>query len=219
MNIVDPRIFVDDQFPLKLRPLIPKTLKTAYRAAGDIIKNNPLLSVAVTRGERGRIIQWAVDFGFERLIETGALPFDKSWEYYGGRSGRYLAIRPQHSVITISQVANPDRQPRDVRFRQNARVHNAPFFDFPEFSDENEFTGEPHILITHGYQNLNFSHLCMPENLHHKGYTYRSGNLMNMPHEVELDGPPPEDTDIDFESLELLKEDIERYRRDYGSGE
>lgn len=219
MKIIDPSHFVDDQFPPNLRHLIPKTLKTAYQAAEALIADDPILSIAEKRGERGRIVSYAVDFGFERLIESGALPFDKSWESFERPTGRYLALRPSHSIITISQICDPTRQPRNVLFRQNARVNNAPFFDVPEFAPESESTGEPHILITHGYQALHFAHLCMPDPDHHRGYRFRSDNLLKLPHEMEPEGPPTENTDIDFEGIELLKQDIERYRRDYGDGE
>jgi hypothetical protein len=37
-----------------------------------------------------------------------------------------------------------------------------------------------------------------------------------LPHEIETEGPPPEDTEVDFESIALLKEDIARFRRDHG---
>lgn len=216
MKPVNPRHFVDDQFPKILRPLIPTTLKTAYRAANDLIADNPPLAMAVNRGERGRIVAWAVDFGFNRLVESGALPFDKSWEEFERPTGRYLALRATHSIITISQIADATKQPRNVLFRQNARVSNAPFFDLPEFADDKDVAGEPHILITHGYQDLTFSHLCMPDPDHRRGYRFRSENLLNLPHEIEPDGPAPEDTDVDFESIQLLKEDIERHRRDHG---
>lgn len=219
MAIVNPRHFVDDQFPQRLRPLVPSTLKTAYRAAADLIADNPPLAMAEIRGERGRIVAWAVDFAFNRLVESGALPFDKSWEWFDRPTGRYLALRPSHSVITISQISDPAKQPRNVIFRQSARVSNEPFLDLPGFADENEVVGEPHILLTHGYQDLNFSHLCMPDPDHSKGFRYRSENLLNLPHEMEPEGPPTEDTDIDFESLNLLKEDIERYRRDHDDSE
>lgn len=215
MKPINPRHFVDDQFPQQYRPLIPTTLKSAYRAAEDIIANNPLLAIAEKRGERGRIISWAVDSAFNRLVESGALPFDKSWESFARPTGKYLALRPSHSVITISQIADPASQPRNVMFRKSARISNAPFFDLPEFSNEMDVNGEPHILITHGYQKLNFSHLCMPDPDHKKGYRFRSDNLFNLPHELEEEGPPAEDTDIDIESLAQLKEDIERHRRDY----
>lgn len=219
MKSLSPRRFVDDQFPLSLRPLIPSTLKTAYKAANDLIADNPILAMADKRGERGRIIALAVDFGFSRLVDTGALPFDKSWEWFARPTGRYLALRPSHSIVTISQIDNPSKQPRNVIFRQNARLSNSPFFDLPEFANEDDVTGEPHILITHGHQTLNFSHLCMPDPDHKQGYRYRSENLLNLPHEIELNVPPQENTDYDMEALNLLKEDIERYRRDndYGS--
>lgn len=219
MTPVNPRHFVDDQFPQQYRHLIPTTLKTAYRAAEDIIADNPILSMAEMRGERGRLISYAVDFGFNRLVESGALPFDKSWEWFARPTGRYLALRPSHSIVTISQINDPTKQPRSVSFRKNACVNNAPFFDFAEFAAEMEVSGEPHILITHGYQNLTFSHLCMPDPDHAKGYRYRSENLLNLPHEIKPEGPPPEDTDIDLENLNLLKDDIERYRRDNGDDE
>lgn len=216
MKPVSPRHFVEDQFPTSLRHLIPTTLKTAYRAAEDIVADNPLLAMAEMRGELGRVIAWAVDFGFNRLVESGALPFDKSWEWFERPTGRYLALRPSHSVITISQIADPVKQPRNVLFRQSARVSNQPFLDLPGFEAEANLAGDPHILLTHGYQALTFAHLCVPDPCHSKGYRFRSENLLNIPHEVRADGPPIEDTDIDLEALATLKEDIERYRRDHG---
>jgi hypothetical protein len=216
MKPVNPRHFLDDQFPRALRPLIPATLRTAYRAAEDLIADNPILSMAEIRGERGRLVSYAVDFAFNRLVESGALPFDKSWEFFERPTGRYLALRASHSVITISQIADPTKQPRNVLFRQSARTSNAPFFDLPEFAEEDDVVGEPHILITHGYQALSFAHLCMPDPDHRNGYRFRSENLLNLPHVIAAEGPPPEDTDVDFESIELLKEDIDRHRRDHG---
>lgn len=216
MKPVNPRLFVDDQFPKSLRPLVPTVLRTAYRAVEDLIADNPILTPAEIRGEKGRLISWAVDFGFNRLIESGALPFDKSWEAFKRPTGRYLAMRASHSIITVSQIADPEKQPRNVKFRQSARVSNAPFFDLPEFDEPQDVVGEPHILITHGHQALTFSHLCMPDPDHRKGYRFRSENLLNLPHEIQPDGPPTENTEVDFENLELLKEDIARARRDNG---
>lgn len=218
MPIVNPRHFVEDQFPTRLRHLIPTTLKIAYRAAADLVADSPILAMADERRERGRIISWAVDLGFNRLVETGALPFDKSWEWYERPTGRYLALRPSHSVITISQISDPTKQPRNVLFRQSARVSNEPFLDLPGFESEGDMAGEPHILLTHGHQDLNFSHLCIPDPDHRKGYRFRSENLLHLPHEIVSEGPPTEDTDIDLAALATLKEDIERARRDHGDG-
>lgn len=215
----NPRVFLDDQFPTELRPLIPSTLKTAYRAAADLIADNPLLESAVRRGESGRIIAWSVDAAFSRLVETGALPFDKSWEYFERPTGRYLALRASHSIITISQVADPVKQPRNVLFRQNKRLANEPFLDLPGFEDDHVLAGEPHILLTHGHQNLNFAHLCIPDPVHGRDYRYRTANLMGVPHVVEPEGPPLEDTDFDADALAQLKQDVEKFRRDHVGSE
>lgn len=219
MPTVDPRHFVEDQFPTKYRHLIPTTLKTAYRAAASLIDDNPILAMAEMRCERGRIVAWAVDLGFSRLVETGALPMDKSWEYFARPTGRYLALRPSHSVITISQIADPTKQPRNVVFRQNARVSNQPFLELPGFEREAELAIEPHILITHGHQDLEFSHLCLPDPDHRNGYRYKNENLLHLPHEIEATGPAPEDTDIDLDAIATLKDDIDRLRRDHGDSE
>lgn len=216
---MNPRCFLDDQFPKDLRPLIPKTLKLAYRAADEMIADNPILDTAVIRGERGRVISWSVDTAFSRLVESGALPFDKSWEYYEKPTGRYLALRASHAIITISQVADPRKQPRDVLFRQNKRLANQPFLDLPGFNDDIDAGREPHILLTHGHQDLCFSHICVPNRDHKKGYIFRTNNLLHMPHEIESEGPPTEDTDFDLDELAALKEEIERHRRDHGGGE
>ena len=216
MTPVNPRQFVDDQLPLNLRPLIAGALQTAYRTAERIRDEEPVFQTPSALDNHGRLIAHAVDFSLIRLIESGVLPVDYSWEYFATNTGRYLALRPSHCVITVSQVSDPTKQPRNVVFRQNRRINNQPFFEFAELSDENDINGEPHLLLTHGYQALNFAHLCVPDPVHENGYRYRSGNIMDLPREVTIDGPEPENTDTDFENLGLLKEDIERWRREHG---
>ena len=217
MEPINPRQFLDDQFPAKFWPLIPSTLRTAYRHAEQLISNESILQIESAQDNRGRIISYAVDFGFVRLIKTGALPFDFSWDYFARPTGRYLSIRALHSIITISQVSDPTKQPRNAIFRENHRLNNQLFLDLPEFSDDN-LTGLPHLLITHGYQSLDFTYLCVPDPIHTNGYRFRTGNLLNAPHEVCSEVPAPENTDTDFENLNLLKEDIERWTKDHGRG-
>ena len=217
MQPIAPRPFLDDQFPAKFRPLIPSTLRTAYRHAEHLVANETILQIESAQDNKGRLISYAVDFGFVRLIETGALPFDFSWEYFARPTGRYLAIRASHSVITVSQVSDPTKQPRNAIFRENRRLNNQHFLDLPGFQDE-RITGLPHLLIAHGYQSLDFAHLCVPDPVHTNGYRYRTGNLLNTPHEVHSEIPPPENTETDFDNLNLLKEDIDRWTRDHGGG-
>jgi hypothetical protein len=214
--VVDPAEFLADQFPKKYWSLIPSTLRTAYAAAAELAKSDPILQVESAQDNHGRLISWATDLGFKRLIETGQLPFDCGWKSFAKPTGRFLEIRLSHSVITISQVAEAAKQPRSVRFRENGRMNNEPFFDLPEFVDEQQSKGFPHFLIIHGHKNLEFAHLAVPHPIHHRDYRFRSSNLMNLPHAVPSVGPAIEDTDTDFEAINLLKEEIERWRKGHG---
>jgi hypothetical protein len=205
--------FLRDQISPPLRSHVPSTLKTAYDAAALLIKNEVILNVTSARDNHGRIIQWAVDLGFQRLCESGQWPFDFRWRYFERPTGRYLEIRPSHSVITISQVADPTSQPRDVRFRANKRLSGQGWLrGLPRPDGDQPIGGEPHIILIHGYQDLNFAHLGMPRTEHDKGYYYRTPNLMLMPHIVSTPEPPPEDTDI--EAIITLKEEIDKWRTD-----
>jgi hypothetical protein len=216
VTTINPQQFLEDQFPQSLWHLIPTTLRTAYKAAADLMKSEPILQIESAVDNHGRLIAWATDFGFKRLMDTGQLPFDYRWQPYSKPTGRYLEMRLSHSVVTISQVADPAKQPRSVGFRENGRMNNEPFFDLPEFADEQAVKGLPHFLLVHGHQSLTFAHLAVPHPLHHRDFRYRSHNLMATPHALPMEGPAVEDTDIDFDATSLLKEEIERWRKDNG---
>lgn len=205
--------FLKDQISAPLRSLVPSTLKTAYDAARLLIEQEAILGVTSARDNSGRIIQWAVDLGFERLVQSGQWPFDYRWTYFERPTGRYLEILPSHSVITISQVDNPSKQPRDVRFRANKRLNGQGWLAGLSPQDQPS-SGIPHVLLIHGHQTLNFAHLGIPKEEQESGYHYRSPNLMLMPHTVVSTEPPPEDTDI--EAVITLKEEIDKWRRDNG---
>lgn len=208
--------FLKDQIPMPLRSQIPATLKTAYDAAALLIKDEPILNVRSALDNRGRIVQWAVDLGFERLCQSGQWPFDFRWRFFERPTGRYLEILPSHSVVTISQVSDPSKQPRDVAFRANKRINGQGWLrGLPKPEDEEPTGGEPHILLLHGYQSLNFAHLGLPREDQQKGYHYRTSNLMLMPHVVASSEPQPEDTDI--EAVITLKQEIDKWRRDHGN--
>jgi hypothetical protein len=203
--------FLRDQITLAQRSLVPTTMKTAYEAAAVLIKDEPILNVTSAKDNHGRIIQWAVDLSFERLVQSQQWPFDFRWRYFERPTGRYLEIHPTHSVLTISQVADPSKQPRDVRFRANKRLSGQGWLTGLRPDDE-ESSGVPHILLVHGHQELHFAHLGIPKDEQRKGYHYRTPNLMLMPHIVVSSEPPPENTDI--EAVMTLKEEIDKWRRD-----
>src|ERR1700730_16151203 len=204
MDTVSAEHFLSDQFPITHRLTIPSTLKAAYSAASILISQEPILQVPSAEDNRGRIISWAVDLAIERLIKTGQWPFDCQWKEFGQPTGRYLEVRLSHSVLSVSQVSNPYKQPRNVVFRENGRLNNEPFFDFDEFREEREVQGLPHFLLIHGHQELTFSHLAVPHALHRRDYIYITPNLLKMPHEIPTDVPPVEETE--FESAMTLKE-------------
>ena len=208
--------FVKDQFPLKYWPIIPTVLKTAYAAVDDNIKNTPFLNVESAKTNKGRLIAYAVDYGLERAIQNGSLNCDYRWKSFAKPTGHFLELRFSHSTASVSQVAEAAKPPRSVVFRENARLRNQGVFDFPEFQDELELAGVPHLLLVYGHQQLNFSHICVPSPLSKTDYVWRSRNLMDMVHEeIKPEGPEPENTDIDLDELGLLKEDIDRWRRDH----
>lgn len=218
MDTVSAEHFLLDQLALKYRPLIPTTLRSAYAAADILIAAEPILQIESAQDNRGRVVQWAVDLGFKRLMETGQWPFDHRWQPFAKPTGRYLEIRLSHSVMSISQVANPKKQPRDVRFRVNARLSNQPFFPLPDFDEERAVRGLPYFLLIHGHQELNFAHVGAPHKDHRRGYIYRTPNLMLMPHAIPETGPdgaraPIEDTDV--EATMTLKEQIDKWRKDH----
>ncbi|KXJ59110.1 MAG: hypothetical protein AXW12_18780 [Thalassospira sp. Nap_22] len=208
--------FIKDQFPAASWPVVPRVLKQAYAAADSLIKDSPILNVQSAQDNRGRIISYAVDLGFERAVASSAIECDCRWVEFERPTGRYLQLRFAHSTASISQVSQATRQPRNVCFRENARLKNQFDLDFLEFREEKMRAEEPHFLIIHGYQELTFAHLGLPSATSKASYEWRSNNLLDVPHEIVAEGPSFEDTDFDFNEVDLLKEGIERWRRDNG---
>jgi hypothetical protein len=211
--------FVLDQVPLRYRALIPPVIKDAKAAVAILARSEPILQVESAKNNYGRLISWGVDLGIQRLIESGRWPADFRWRSFAKPTGKYLQLRLSHSVMSISLVADPAIQPRDVKFRQNARLNNQPSFDIEEFEDTRAVAGLPSFLLVHGTASKGdlvqeFAHIGVPHPEHHRKYIYRTANIMDLPHEVHSDVPPVEDTDDD--AVMSMKEDIEKWRRDNG---
>jgi hypothetical protein len=207
--------FLQNQLPPTARVLITATLKSAYAAAQFLSLQEPILQVASAADNRGRIVSWAVDFAFEKLLQSRQWNFDYCWRDFALPTGRYLEIRMSHSVLSISKVANPGKQPRNVVFRENGRLNNEPFFDLEEFRNEREVIGLPHFILVHGHHQLSFAHVGIPHSEFRRDWIYRTPNLMQLPHPVANNLPPAETTD--FEAAMQLKEEIERWRKDHGA--
>lgn len=209
MNLAE--AFLLDQIPVAQRAIVPTTLKNAYSAAKLVIDNEPIFNIPSGIPQQGRIIQLAVDAAFDKLVVSGQFGRDRRWRSFEKPTGRYLEILFSHSALTISQVSNPDKQPRDVGFRRNKRLASQITMEF--MGDEPvDTTGLPHILLLHGHQALDFAHLAIPEPLHWLGFQHKTANLMLMPHAVPVQEIPMEDTDV--EAVMSLKEEIDRWMRD-----
>jgi hypothetical protein len=211
--------FLLDQVPLRYRALIPAVLKDARAAAALVAKSEPILQVPSAVDNHGRLVSWAVDLGIEKLIRSGRWPVECSWQPFAHPTGRYLQIRFSHAVMSISQVADPTIQPRDVRFRHNARLNNQTSLRMPEFDDTRSVAGLPSFLLVHGKLvrgeiEDDFAHIGAPHPVHSRDYIYRTPNLMNLVHDASSDLPPVEETDKG--EIVSLKQDIEKWRRDNG---
>lgn len=211
-----PEDFIKDQFPQSYWPTIPTILRTAYKAADDMVRDDPILQIESAKDNKGRFISFAVDFFIQRAIDTGAINCDYRWVSFARPTGRYLEMRFLHSTASVSQVVNPNKQPRNVVFRKNARLNNQSVFDLLEFQDEQRIIGLPHFLLIHGHKTLDFAHIGLPSPSSKTGYLWRSQNLMQMPHEIHDTRPKVEDTDIVLDDLELIKEEFKRWSRDNG---
>ena len=209
MNL--PEAFMLDQIPVVDRAVVPTTLKNAYAAAALVTKDEPIFNVESAIANRGRVIQWAVDTAFEKLVKSGQWGRDFRWRSFEKPTGRYLEVLFSHSALTISQVSTPSIQPRDVGFRRNKRLQSQITMDFMR-DEPVDTTGLPHILLLHGHQSLDFAHLAIPDPMHWQGFQHKTANLLLMAHAVAEPDVPMEYTDI--EAVMTLKEEIDRWRRD-----
>ena len=212
--MANPEFFLKDQLPFRSWPIFPTILRTAYAAADDLVKDSPALQIESASDNKGRLVAWCVDFALKRAIELGSISCDFRWKSFAQPTGRYLEMRFSHSTAPVSQVATASSQPRNVIFRENARLRTQGAFDFPELQEEQRVSGLPHFLLVHGHQALNFVHFGLPSSHSTRTWAWLSANLMNLPHEISSDLPPPENTETDFDEISLLKEDIEKWRRD-----
>ncbi|MFO1128453.1 MAG: hypothetical protein U1E66_08520 [Rhodospirillales bacterium] len=206
--------FLLDQVPLRYRALIAQAIWDARATAATLAMAEPILQVPSAKDNHGRLISWGVDHGIESLIRSGRWPVACRWCYFAQPTGRYLEIRLAHSVMTISRVPNPTIQPRDVKFRQNARLNNQPSLPLRDFDDTRSVAGLPSFLLIHGGETESaFAHIAVPHPIS-RDYIYKTPNLMDMVHDASSDLPPVENTDTD--AVVDLKDEIEKWRRKNG---
>ena len=182
--------FLNEQFPEHLRRLVPSALRKAYATATRIIASETILKTPGGRLQRGDLIALACEYEIGQLVETGQLPFDKSWEPYARPTGLHLVVWTPNGRLTISQVEDHAVKPRPAVFRENYALSNTPFL-FEAMNEEAQRNERKHLLLVHGYQELTFAHVVVPHRSKSRHIAY-TPNLMGLPHVVADDLPKEE---------------------------
>ncbi|AHB11049.1 hypothetical protein [Zymomonas mobilis] len=226
MNLAE--AFLKDQISQAKQSLITTTMLNAYAKTRALFQSNPSCQIPTSKQEFGNLLKLEVEWAISRLVENEEIGLELSWPYFHHKTGKYLQIRLGHSLLTISKVSNPSQQPRKAVFREQKRVNNT-YSQLSLFvGKDNRFGGEednrsaeednilPHILLLHGNkkgtQELAFLHLAIPDSDNQYGLKYKTPNLLKMPHLIQSDEVPIEDTDM--EALITLKKEIDRRLRD-----
>jgi hypothetical protein len=203
------RAFVEDQLPPHIRAELSPALNSAYASVEALKSDTPILNIP--SAQLGHLRAWATDWAVKRLIDAGKWPFDYDWQPYKNDTGQWLRVRLTHSLLSVSQVADPIYPPRDAEFRNNGALNNEPFFALPEFVEEERVNGLPHLLLLHGYQELTHIHIGVPRP-RSRGFIYRTPNIISEPYAANDDRPKEEATDA--EAIVELKEEIRKWMRD-----
>lgn len=216
--MVEVEDFFKKQLPKKYWSTITDQIRNAYSAVKSLSEQTPFLNVQSAKQNYGTFCSIAVDYAIERAIENGAIPCESKWVYFDKPTGKYLELQFSHSTASVSLVHNPKSRPRDVRFRENKRLGSPDLFSQITPVDRSA-KAAPHFLLIHGREVVapKFAHFGLPSAKPRKQWEWLSDNLMNFPHIVAAREPSIEDTESDFEEIEILKEEIERWRKDNGN--
>jgi hypothetical protein len=192
--------FLDEQFPLSVRRLVPGALRRAYHSVDELMNATPFLITKSGRLQRGDLIVKAVEYEFDKLARAGSLPFEPTWEDYAAPTGKHLVLRNDYACVTINQIEAKGKKPRKAVFRNSFGLPNMDFL-FPDWNRESKERADlKHTLILHGYQELKFAFFAVPDPGANRLIEY-TDNLLKIPHPVEraeapeegpLDSPDPE---------------------------
>lgn len=155
--------FIDEQISTTNQDMLSATLRTAYTAVTALADKTDFLRIPTTSFARGHLIAWAAEFQVFRLIRDGRWPFDCEWVSYGKPTGFYLRVDTGAAFVTASQLAVMREGPRFAHFRKNAGLANYPLLPFDTFAREAEQEGRKHLVIGHGYQQLDFVVIGAPK--------------------------------------------------------
>lgn len=190
---------------MTFRRQVPAALRRGYRVVDDVIARTPWLQTESGLYQRGDLIVLAVEHEFRKLADTGLIDFEPTWENYAVPTGKHLVLRNAFTCVTINQIEAARKKPRKAVFRNSLGLPNGRFL-FDDWNREAaERDGLTHTLILHGYRDLTFAHLAVP-NPAANALIEWTDNLLDLPHiassaETEEEGPSQSP---DPESIENL---------------
>jgi hypothetical protein len=155
--------FIDEQIAGTYRDMLPAALRTAYAGVKALADKTDFLKIPTAEFARGHLIAWGAEFEVFRLIRDGHWPFDCEWVQYTKPTGYYLRIDTGEAFVTVSQLADVREGPRFAKFRRNAGLGNYPLLPFDEFAREAAEHDRKHLVIGHGYQQLDFVIIGAPK--------------------------------------------------------
>lgn len=221
------REFIDEQVAIPLQNMLPGAVRAAYDAVARLVKFETFLGIESAIFGRGHLLAWAVDYELFKLIRDGHWPFDCEWRPFHRPTGMYLRIDTGEAFVTISQLQEMGEGPRMAKFRSNASLSNAPFLPYDEFTREAADADRGHLVVGHGYQQLNFIIIGAPHPERPKSWIDRTDNILRrdlagMIKESPSTSSPPSTSQaaIEGENIEIdldLAEHIKKIIKD-GNG-
>jgi hypothetical protein len=175
-------------------------LRAAYESVDALAGDAEFLRLPSV--QLGHLRAWAAELAVKRLIDTGKWGFDYEWQPYKNETGHWLRLRLANSLMSVHQLGDPSKTPRKADYRSNGFLNNQGVL-FPEFIEEQRPGGLPHLVLTHGYQELAFACVALPRVVG-RGYYARSGNLLKGIHLVDPGVPAAEGVGLEPE-VELAR--------------
>jgi hypothetical protein len=168
---------------MSVRRQVPVALRRAYGAVDEVMSTTAWLQTPGAKFHRGDLIVHAVEYELQKLTQSGALPFEASWEHYAAPTGKHLVLRNHETRITINQI-DDRRKPRKAVFRDSFGLPNMGFL-FDEWNQESqERAGLKHTLLLHGYQSLQFAFFAIPDPARNRLIEY-TDNLLKIPYPID----------------------------------
>lgn len=182
MSRIQAREFIDGQIPLPLQGLLPKAIGAAYGEVEKLRKGTAFLQSQSAVFGRGHLLAWAVDFEIFKLVRDGHWPYECEWVPFHRPTGNYLRIDTGKAFATVSQLTEMGEGPRFAQFRSNAALSNHPLLPFDTFAKEAALNERGHLVIGHGYQQLNFIIIGAPHPKRPKSWIDRTDNILRRTH-------------------------------------